>query len=97
VAAVSEEPPDSVASAGVDDVEMEDVLLPTALAGSISQPMPAAWVTHEHASLLAANGSGLNQTPQQVDQLAEAVVAAHMLSSRSDDSAGSSSSSRQSA
>jgi hypothetical protein len=97
VAAVSDDPQDGIASAAVEDVEAEDVLLPTAPAWPISQPMPAVWVAHDRASLLAPHGSGRDRAPQPIDPLADAVVAAHMLSSRGDDSAGSSSDSRQSA
>ena len=89
--------PDGVASAGVDVVEAEDVLLSGAPAWPISERMPAAWVTYERASSLTANGPGYDRTRQPIDQVAEAVFTAHMLSSQSDDSATSSSSSRQSA
>ena len=97
VSAVSEELPDGVVSAHVEDVEAEDVLLTHPSAWPISQQMPAAWVAHDRASLLATNGPGHDRALQPTDQLAEAVIAAHMLSSRSEDSATSSSSSRQSA
>jgi hypothetical protein len=93
--------PDGIASGGVEVVEAEDVLLAGAPAWPISDlpRMPTAWVAHDRASLLAANRLGLDRAPQPIDQLAEAVVAAHMLSSQSDDSAAASagSSSRQSA
>ena len=97
VSAVSDELQDGVVSAGAEAVEAEDVLLPFAPAWPIPERMPMAWAAHERASSLAPNGSGHERAPQQIDQLAEAVIAAHMLSSRSDDSATSSSSSRQSA
>jgi len=88
---------DGVAAAGVDVVEADDVLLSGAPAWPISARMPAPWVAHERASSLAAIGPGHDRALQPIDQLAEAVFTAHMLSSRSDDSANSSSSSRQSA
>ena len=101
VAAVSDElqVQDSVASAGVEVVEAEDVLLSGAPAWPIPERMPAAWVAHDRASSLAPNGPGHDRALQPIDQLleAEAVFTAHMLSSQSDDSASSSSSSRQSA
>ena len=101
VAAVSDEllVPDGVASASVDVVEADDVLLSGALAWPILERIPAAWVAHERASSLTANGPGHDRPGQPTDQLleAEAVFTAHMLSSQSDDSATSSSSSRQSA
>jgi hypothetical protein len=59
--------------------------------------MPAAWVAHDRASLLALSGPAHDRDLQQIDQLAEAVAAAHMLSSLNDGSVTSSSSSRQSA
>ena len=90
--------PDGVASAGVDVVEADDVLLSGAPAWPISERMPAAWVAYERASSLTPNGLGHDRARQPIDQLlAEAVFTAHMLSSQSDDSATSSSSSRQSA
>jgi hypothetical protein len=95
VLATSEELPDSAAPAVVEDAEAEDVLLTGAPGWAIPERMPAAWVAHGRASLLATHGSGHDQTPQPVDQLAEAVTTAHILASLNDDSA--SSSSRQSA
>jgi hypothetical protein len=97
VAAVSEELPDGLVPAGVEDFEAEDVLLTSAPAWPISERMPAAWVAHDRASLLALSGPAHNRDSQQIDQLAEAVATAHMLSSLNDDSVTSSSSSRQSA
>jgi hypothetical protein len=103
VAAVAEDLQvhESVASAGVDVVEAEDVLLSGAPAWPILERMPAAWLAHQHASSLAPNGPGHDRALQPNDQLleleAEAVFTAHMLSSQSDDSANSDSSSRQSA
>jgi hypothetical protein len=99
VAAVSDDlhVEDGGASAGVDVVEAEDVLLSGAPAWPISERMPAAWVAHERASSLEPNGPGHDRALQPIDQLAEAVFTAHMLSSQGDDSANSSSSSRQSA
>ena len=92
---------ESVASAGVDVVEAEDVLLSGAPASPIVERMPAAWLAHQHASSLAPNGPGHDRAVQPNDQLleleAEAVFTAHMLSSQSDGSANSNSSSRQSA
>ena len=90
---------DNGASAGVDVVEAEDVVLSGAPAWPISERMPAAWVAHERASSLAPNGSEHDRALQSIDQLleAEAVFTAHMLSSQSADSANSSSSSLQSA
>jgi hypothetical protein len=97
VAAVSEELPDGVVPAGVEDFEAEDVLLTSALAWPISERMPAAWVAYDRASLLALSGPAHDRDSQQIDQLAEAVATAHMLSSLNDGSVTSSSSSRQSA
>ena len=99
VAAVSDDlyMQDGGASAGVDVVEADDVLLSGAPAWPISERMPAAWVAHDRASLLALSGPAHDRDSQQIDQLAEAVAVAHMLSSLNDDSVTSSSSSRQSA
>jgi hypothetical protein len=101
VAAVAEDlqVQESVASAGVDVVEAEDVLLSGAPAWPILERMPAAWLAHQHASSLAPNGPGHDRALQPNDRLleAQAVFTAHMLSSQSDDSANSNSSSRQSA
>jgi hypothetical protein len=99
VSAISDElhVQDSIVSAGVEVAEAEDVLLPGSPAWPISEPMPTAWVAHDTASALAPDGSRLDQALQPIDQLAEAVIAAHMLSSQSEDSASSHSSSRQSA
>ena len=88
---------DSIVSAGVEVVEAEDVLLSGPPTWPISARMPTAWVAHDRTSSLAPNGPGHDRVLQPIDQLAEAVFAAHMLSSQSDDSASSSSSSRQSA
>ena len=105
VAAVSDDlhVQDGVAAAGVDVVETEDVLLSGAPAWPVLdlQRMPAAWLARERASSMALNGPGHDRALQPIDQLAEVVFTAHMLSSQSDDSfkatANSSSSSRQSA
>jgi hypothetical protein len=99
VSAVSDEPhmQDDIVSAGIEAVEAEDVLLSGAPAWPISARMPTAWVAHDRASSLAPSGPGQDRVLQPIDQLAEAVFAAHMLSSQSDDSATSGSSSRQSA
>jgi hypothetical protein len=101
VAAVSDDlyMQDGGASAGVDVVEADDVLLSGAPAWPILERMPAAWVSYERASALTTSGPGHDRAPQPIDQLleAEAVFTAHMLSSQSDDSATSISSSRQSA
>jgi hypothetical protein len=99
VAAVSDDMlvQDGAAPAGVDVVEADDVLLAGAPAWSISERMPAAWVAHERAISLTPDGPGLDRAPQPIDQLAEAVFTAHVLSSQSDDGANASSSSRQSA
>jgi hypothetical protein len=100
VAAVSDDlhVPDGIAPDGVEVVEAEDVLLTGAPAWPIPlvQRMPTAWAAHDRASILAPHDGAL----QAIDQLleADAVVAAHMLSSQSDDSATAhSSGSRQSA
>ena len=71
VAAVSDEllVPDGVASAGVDVVEAEDVLLSGAPAWPILERMPAAWVAYERASSLTANGLGHDRARQPTDQL----------------------------
>ncbi len=84
VAAVSDELQESVLPVGVEDVEAEDVLVTSASAWPVPERMPAVWVAHDRAR-------------QPIDQLAEAIITAHMLSSLNDDSATSSSSSRQSA
>jgi hypothetical protein len=97
VFADSDELLDSAAPAEVDDVEAEDVLLAGAPAWPILERMPTAWVAHDRASLLAMNGPDHDPARQSIDQLAEAVITAHMLSSLNDDSVTSSSSSRQSA
>ena len=99
VAAVSDElhVQDGVASTGVDILEAEDVLLSGVPGWPIPERMPAAWVAHERASSLAPTGPGHDRALQPIDQFADAVFTAHMLSSQSDDSANSSSSSRQSA
>jgi hypothetical protein len=94
--------PDGIAPDGVEVVEAEDVLLTGAPAWPIShlQRMPTAWAAHDRASLLAPHGPGHDGALQPIDQLleADAVVAAHMLSSQSDESATArSSGSRQSA
>jgi hypothetical protein len=101
VAAVSDELhlADGVASAGVDVVEAEDVLLSGAPVWPLSERMPATWVSHDRAISLAPHGPAHDRALQPIDQLlaAAAVSNAHMLSSRSDDSASSDSISRQSA
>jgi hypothetical protein len=99
VAAVSDElqEQDSIVAAGVEIGEAEDMLLPMAPAWPIQEWMPTAWVAHDRASASAADGSRDDRAPQSIDQLAEAVIAAHMLSSQSEESASSHSSSRQSA
>ena len=101
VAAVSDElhAPDGEVSASVDVVEAEDVLLSGAPVWPLSERMPAAWVPHDRAISLAPHGPSETRALQPIDQLlaAEAVITAHMLSSRSDDSASTDSSSRQSA
>lgn len=88
---------DGVAATGVDVVEAEDVLVSGMPAWPISERMPTAWVALEPASSLMPNAPGHDRTLQPIDQLAEAVFTVRMLSSRSDESADSSSSSRQSA
>jgi hypothetical protein len=99
VAAVSDElrVQDDIVSAGAEVVEVEDVLLTGTPAWPISARMPTARVAHDGASSFVPNGPGQDRVLQPIDQLAEAVFAAHMLSSQSDDSASSNSSSRQSA
>ena len=97
VMAVSDELPDSVTSAGVEDVEAEDVLITGAPAWPIPARIPAAWVTHDRASLLTPDEPGLERDLQQIDQLTDAVIAAHVLSPLSDESGSSHSTSRQSA
>jgi hypothetical protein len=96
VSAACDELLDSAAPAAVDDVE-EDVLLTSAPAWPILERMPAAWVAHDRAGLLALNGPDHDRTLQPTDQLAEAVVTAQMLSSLNEDSTRSGSNSRQSA
>jgi hypothetical protein len=95
VLAAFDELQDSVLPVGLEDVEAEDVVLAGVPAWPIPGRIPAAWVAHDPASLMVTNGPGNDRTPQPIDQLAEAVTTAHMLSSLSEDSA--SSSSRQSA
>jgi hypothetical protein len=103
VSAVSDEPhaQDSIVSAGVEVVEAEDVVLPITPAWPISQQMPTAWVTHDGATSSSPQGPGHDRASQPIDSLAEAVIAAHMLASPSEDgatlSSRSNSSSRQSA
>ena len=90
---------EGIASAGVDLVEAEDLLLSGAPAWQILERMPTVWVAQERASSLTPNGPGYDRALQPMDQLleVETVFTAHMLSSQSDNSADSSSSSRQSA
>ena len=95
VLAAPDELQDSVLPVGLEEVEAEDVLLTGAPAWPIPERMPAAWVAHDRARLLATHGPGHDRALQPIDQLAEAVTTAHILSSLNDDSA--SSSSRQSA
>ena len=95
VATVSEELPKSVAPVGVEDMEAEDLLLTSAPAWPITEWMPAAWVAHDRASLVALGGPDHDRARQPSDQGAEAVVTAELLSSLNDDSV--TSSSRQSA
>jgi len=95
VATVSEELPESVAPVGVEDMEAEDLLLTSAPAWPITEWMPAAWVAHDRASLVALGGPDHDRARQPSDQGAEAVVTAELLSSLNDDSV--TSSSRQSA
>jgi len=95
VLAAFDELQDSVLPVGLEDVEVEDVVLAGAPAWPIPGRIPAAWGAHDPANLMVTNGPGNDWTPQPIDQLAEAVTTAHMLSSLSEDSA--SSSSRQSA
>jgi len=97
VFANSDELLDSAAPGSVDDVAAEDVLLASAPAWPILERIPTAWVAHDRASLLALNGPDHDPARQSIDQLAEAVITAHLLSSLNDDSATSSSSSLQSA
>jgi hypothetical protein len=101
VAAVSDElhAQDGVVPTVIDVVEADDVLLSGVPVWPISERMAAAWVAHERASSLAPDGPDHDRPLQPINQFleAEAVFTAHMLSSQSDDSANSSSSSRQSA
>ena len=57
VLAASDELQDSVLPVGLEDVEAENVLLAGAPAWPIPA-VPAAWVAHDPASLLATNGPG---------------------------------------
>src|SRR3954468_23547110 len=91
VLAASDELQDSVLPVGLEDVEAEDVLLTSAPAWPIPEQMPAAGGAHDRASLLDTHGPTHDRAPQAVDQLAEAVTTALILSSLNDDSAGSSS------
>jgi hypothetical protein len=92
---------DGVVSDGVAVVEAEDVVLPIAPAWPVSERIPTAWVVHDSASSMEPQGSGHDRASQPSDPPAEAIFAAHMLSSRGEESAtahaSSSSSSRQSA
>jgi hypothetical protein len=99
VTAVSDELPaqDSVLPVGAEEIEAEDVLLTSAPARPIPVRMPAAWIAHDRANLLQLTGPDHEPALQPIDQLAEAVVTSHVLSSLNDDSVTSSSSSRQSA
>jgi hypothetical protein len=97
VPAVSDELDDGGAPVGVEDVEAEDVLLASAPVWPILQGRPAALVTHDRANLLALDGLDHARAPQPIDQLANAVTTAHVLSSLNDDSVTSSANSRQSA
>lgn len=95
--AVVDELHDGVALVGVEDVEAEDVLLSSAPVWPILEQSPAALVVLDRASLLAPSEPGHDRALQPVDQLAEAVITAHMLSTLNDESVTSSSTSRQSA
>ena len=97
VPAVADDLHDGVALVGVEDVEAEDVLLSSAPVWPILEQRPAALVVLDRASRLAPNEPGHDRALQPVDQLAEAVITAHMLSSLNEDSVTSSSTSRQSA
>ena len=99
VAAVSDElhVDGGVVAADLEATEAQDVVLPMATAWPIHERMPTAWLAHERTIALAPSGSGHDRALQPIDQLAEAVIAARMLSSRSEESASSDSSSRQSA
>jgi hypothetical protein len=93
---ITDELHDGVAVGGVEDVE-EDVLLTGAPVWPILEQRAASLVVLDRASLQAPNEPGHDRGLQPIDQLAEAVITAHMLSTLNDDSATSSSSSRQSA
>ena len=95
--AVVDELHDGVALVGVEDVEAEDVLLSSVPVWPILEQSPAALVVLDRASLLAPSEPGHDRALQSNDELAEAVITAHMLSSLNDGSVTSSSSSRQSA
>jgi hypothetical protein len=97
VPAVSDELDDGVAPVVAENVEAEDVLLASAPVWPILQGRPAALVTHDRANLLALDGLDHARAPQPIDQLANAVTTAHVLSSLNDDSVTSSANSRQSA
>jgi hypothetical protein len=95
--AVADQLHDGVALVGIEDVEAEDVLLSSAPVWPILEQRPAALVVLDRASRLATNEPGHDQAPQPIDELAEAVITAHMFSSLNEDSVTSSSTSRQSA
>src|SRR5215217_3127976 len=67
VATVSEELPESVAPVGVEDMEAEDLLLTSAPAWPIPEWMPAAWVAHDRASLVALGGPDHDRARQPSD------------------------------
>jgi hypothetical protein len=97
VAAVSDELLDGAAPAGVDDVEAEDILLTSAPAWPIPSRMASVWVAHDRATLVAQDDPGHDRALQQFDQLADAAIAAQVLSPLIDESGASHSTSRQSA
>ena len=82
---------------GVEDVEAEDVLLSGAPVWPILERRPTALIVLDGASRLAPNEPGHDRAVQPIDELAEAMITAHMLSTLNDDSVTSGATSRQSA
>jgi hypothetical protein len=97
VPAVTDELHDGVALIGIEDVEAEDVLLSGAPVWPILERRPTALIILDDASRLAPSEPGYDRAVQATDELAEAMITAHMLPSLNDDSVTSSSTSRQSA
>ena len=83
-------------NAGIQDTVVESVLPPGAETWSLPRGMVAARVDEDRILSLAPGLSAYGQAPRQIDQIADAVIAAHMLSRQGEDDADTSRS-RQSA